>query len=586
MEVDPGGAGQIDAKSGHNKVVDARAAVVPDVELLQRRPVRDQDLALRPDAVTEVEILLADVDVIDEAGFGDEARAVVEIERLQVELAAGALQIGLVARTGGMGAIGVQRAAAYGLSLQAPVLIELEVGVDAADAVVPAPEFTVGKNGADGGLVENVVAYAGDRKRSSLPAVRVTGGQGLAWGAVVGGQHADRPGTGLPRQPQAKFRVTDAAGEDQVDGGGEEVAVLEEKRALLREKDLEALVDRDLGLVAFHLAEVGVHGGLKNEAAMEDELSVDANIGLERAAFEEGVVGVALIDVAKAADQPVRNELHVARRGNVFQAGQGRGLVESPLDAVGDARPEDVFVGARNAAVQDDPPLLDVGVGEAQAFEWDRDQHNVAAPGQAPLGTPHRVERRVEAAIVAGGPAAHRAFGPQRIPLDAQWVGGEGVAAARVVERVEHDLDGIIGENVFAPRHAGADLVGVAVPGDEGRVEVVLVVGEVDVGLLRGLRAIGRFAHHETGDFEHMVGDPAAGLHVLEIRERRRRVDARDADGGRRCQQRSGPEPQRAHNPVHPASVPGLTRLVQLMPAWCVRHPRDPSPNFAPGPLP
>src|SRR5579885_1781904 len=176
MEVDPGGAGQIDAKSGHNKVVDARAAVVPDVELLQRRPVRDQDLALRPDAVTAVEILLADVDVIDEA------RAVVEIERLQVELAAGALQIGLVARTGGMGAIGVQRAAAYGLSLQAPVLIELEVGVDAADAVVPAPEFTVGKNGADGGLVENVVAYAGDRKRSSLPAVRVTGGQGLAGG--------------------------------------------------------------------------------------------------------------------------------------------------------------------------------------------------------------------------------------------------------------------------------------------------------------------------------------------------------------------------------------------------------------------
>ncbi len=49
-----------------------------------------------------------------------------------------------------------------------------------------------------------------------------------------------------------------------------------------------------------------------------------------------------------------------------------------------------------------------------------------------------------------------------------------------VVEGVEHDLDRIVGEDVFAATETGPNFFGFAVEANENRVEVLVVVSEVD----------------------------------------------------------------------------------------------------------
>src|SRR4029077_16193559 len=200
----------------------------------------------------------------------------------------------------------------HGRALDAPILIELEVGVDAADAVVAARELTIRENCADGGLIENVAADPRDGKGGTLAAVGIGRRQYLAWRTVVAGHHADCPRAGFSSEPESVFRVGDAAREDQVDRCCEEVAVLEEEGPLLGEEDFEALVYRDLGLVGFDLTEIWIHRCVEHEAPGQDEFSVKANIRFESAAFEDRMVGVALVDVAEAAKEAIGNQLNVA----------------------------------------------------------------------------------------------------------------------------------------------------------------------------------------------------------------------------------------------------------------------------------
>ena len=75
MEVDVGSARHVHAEAGIEEVVERRPAVVPDVELLERRPVRDQELALRPPIVARFEHLLSQVDTVHESGLGFEVGA-------------------------------------------------------------------------------------------------------------------------------------------------------------------------------------------------------------------------------------------------------------------------------------------------------------------------------------------------------------------------------------------------------------------------------------------------------------------------------------------------------------------------------
>src|SRR5690348_9803851 len=105
--------------------------------------------------------------------------------------------------------------------------------------------------------------------------MRIGRRQGFAWSSIVTGENPHGPGATFPGQTQAEFRVADAAREHHVDWAGEVVAVLEEERTLFWEKHFEALVDGDLRLVGFDLAEIRIDGGVEHEAVVQDELGIE-----------------------------------------------------------------------------------------------------------------------------------------------------------------------------------------------------------------------------------------------------------------------------------------------------------------------
>ena len=270
---------------------------------------------------------------------------------------------------------------------------------------------------------------------------------------------------------------------------------------------------------------------------MQNELGVQADFRLQGPAFKKRIGGIALVDIAETAQQSVRNQLNVADTRHLESGRRGR-LIEAALNAIGDAGPEQVFVGAGNAAVENNPPLLRVGVGKAQALERYGHEQEISLSSEAAFGVPHGIKGRVKAAEVKRQSLADGALRPERVPLDAQRVGGKGVAAAGIVESVDHDLGGIVGEDIFPPGHAGADFVGLLIPADENGVQIVRVVREIDVRILRRLGAVSGFARDEAGHLEHGLAEAGRRTHSLEVSQGGCGFDSRDVnDRGRRKKQ-------------------------------------------------
>src|ERR1700751_2792968 len=121
-----------------------------------------------------------------------------------------------------MRAVHVPSGTGHGCALKAPVLVDLNVGVDAADAVVAARKLAIREDRADGGLIKNVAADASDGERGAFATMRGGGRQNLARSTIVAGQNAHRPWSGFSCQTQPEFRVRNAARENQIDRRREE----------------------------------------------------------------------------------------------------------------------------------------------------------------------------------------------------------------------------------------------------------------------------------------------------------------------------------------------------------------------------
>src|SRR5205823_4514797 len=78
--------------------------------------------------------------------------------------------------------------------------------------------------------------------------------------------------------------------------------------------------------------------------------------------------------------------------------------------------------------------------------------------------------------------------------------------------------------------HASTDLLRLRVPADEGGVQVLLVVSEIDVRVLRRLGAVGWLACDKATDLYHVPGDTRARAHVFKVGERGRRADLGNVD--------------------------------------------------------
>ncbi len=68
------------------------------------------------------------------------------------------------------------------------------------------------------------------------------------------------------------------------------------------------------------------------------------------------------------------------------------------------------------------------------------------------------------------------------------------------MERIEHDLDRVVVEDVLAPGKPGANFLGLAVEAHEDGVKILVVISQVHFRALRNRSAVGGNPLRETGD--------------------------------------------------------------------------------------
>ena len=169
--------------------------MIPDIGLLDGRPPGNEHLSFGSPEIAGFHIILDDVGTVNEASLSHEAGTVAQNIRLKVELSSATRGYCLESVAGMIGAVTVQRRARYDLALHAPVLVELDVGVDAADTVVSSAEFAIGEDSADGGLVEHVAANTRNEEFGTVAGQWIAWWRALARSAIIGGKHADCPRT-------------------------------------------------------------------------------------------------------------------------------------------------------------------------------------------------------------------------------------------------------------------------------------------------------------------------------------------------------------------------------------------------------
>ncbi len=196
-------------------------------------------------------------------------------------------------------------------------------------------------------------------KYERMPAIRAIVGHGQAGAAIIGRHQADRVGAIFSGQADSRRGIADAARERTRSIGVRKKSSFSRKNGRFSGKVHGiALVDRDLRVLGLDLAEVGIRGQVDDEVIVDDELRVHADLALGRRMLKIWIRGIARVEGAKAAHQAIGNQVDAVAGRNSFEPIQSRGLAQAALDLVGNLRPEGIFVLARDAAIQNDSPLL------------------------------------------------------------------------------------------------------------------------------------------------------------------------------------------------------------------------------------
>ncbi len=261
----------------------------------------------------------------------------------------------------------------------------------------------------------------------------------------------------------------------------EEPAPFDKERALLLEEGLEG-GEVELGRVGLHLAEVGLQGTVQGEVGGDAVLEV-------RSEVSESVDAVlaARSDRVGSAPHRVGEDLELARRGDVLQAHEGAEPAHEPALLAVPRHPRRVLAAAMHIAVDLQPPGIEAGA-VPDGRERDADLRVPAARVLGHLALPHRIPVVVALAVVI-----HIGVG-----LHAQRVHPEVVAGAAVVIRVDVDAHQIRVAELVAPGELLADLRRVLLRTGDREVDRILVVSDLEDGLLGGRLAAIRLPHRES----------------------------------------------------------------------------------------
>src|SRR5581483_9518392 len=244
-----------------------------------------------------------------------------------------------------------------------PILIQPEVGVESADAVIEAGKFAVGEDCADTVLLSKIVTDATYSEVSAFPGKRAVVGNHQARRTVVGDEETEIPRALFSREARTEGRIGNTPREqhlgqieDSNAGIAKIIRVLQEEWALFRKENLEALIDKILRLIGFDLSEVGIDSGVEDETVVKDKFGIEAHFSPSVDLLESRLCWIAVIDGAEVPERNIGVELHVAAGRNVLHAAHGAFLIKYTRDAARDVRPVIGFIIVGDVAHKCDTP--------------------------------------------------------------------------------------------------------------------------------------------------------------------------------------------------------------------------------------
>ncbi len=142
----------------------------------------------------------------------------------------------------------------------------------------------------------------------------------------------------------------------------------------------------------------------------------------------------------------------------------------------------DFVLGLNLALDLKSPPMAFpvAACGVSKALEWDRHFGRPAVLDQLS----RRREQRVPRDVAAAAAAARSSSGQQCVALDAISVDREGISPLLVEERIDVERHDVVVVGSIAVHAIGANQTGIGVMCVDAKVEPLVVVGDVDFGLL------------------------------------------------------------------------------------------------------
>jgi hypothetical protein len=306
--------------------------------------------------------------------------------------------------------------------------------------------------------------------------------------AVDRRQHADVEPSDFAAQLERALRRDDAPGVDEGVGHREVLVPLEEERPLFGERDRLSRIENHLADVGLHLREIRIHRGVEREIRRDTPRDVAAELRILPAIAPRGDGGA-----RRRARGALRHHgIHVEHESSL-QIGQPvdrSALREKRRRTALGCRPRLLVPRVLHATNDVHAPALRWRLLIADALEGDADLDFVAVFGEVPF----RLELEIGTEIRAGGVPVHA------VALHAEWIDGERVGAAAVVEGVQEELHVVVAGD---PVPIGVRRVNGAVRLVRANAEIHLVVRvhHEDFGRVRRRHAVGGGELREAGQY-------------------------------------------------------------------------------------
>ena len=494
-------------------MIDAIALVI-EGDILTRFHADALDrFALRIPRIPQVALAVVKIRRLNESHLSLKAGAVIHIGGIKSERVPAAAQGEITGWTGGVSwgraAIHVAfRRAFHHLPLRRPLAGRPPSEIDATDAVPSLAKLLVGIDCADAEVLAKILGDAPHREQRALVVERVASRHCLPRLTVIDGQQPKVRVAYLAGHASAELRVRDAARINQIDWRNEVVRILQEEWPELRKVDRISLIDGELRLIGFDIAEVRIDGRIKDDAVFDDGLGLAARSAFNVPRTEIGVDRVRGLQRALILPQDVGIDLHIMRTDHALDALERSLLAERARDVGGNARPVVGLAVARNVAHEDHAPVR-ASWPETQAAKGDRHQRHPSLAGYLPFRVPNQVVVVIRAVV----------FKPRRVGLHARRIHGEKNAFAPVLEWIEQHRHVVVVQHIFATRQMRTNFAGVAVVADEDKIQRALCTSQPDFGFFRRRFSVARRVLNKIVDFQQLVFQFRLRRHAREARE-------------------------------------------------------------------